>query len=109
MENFGKIQIGEKEVGSSLSYLNKDAEYAAFFAIPYVLKRGIIDGHLNHKNKGFKTATFAAPVTVNGEPGILAVVVKLTRGYRYKTHRILSPDGTEFKFVKKKKRLQTSV
>lgn len=45
---------------------------------------------------------FAAPVEINGTTGILAVVVKQTGKNRYKTHRILMPDGSMFTFDTKK-------
>lgn len=52
--------------------------------------------HYQHKGRGYDTVTFAAPVTINGITGNMAVVVKKTKGNRYKTHRILMPDGSAF-------------
>lgn len=99
-QGFGTIDISEKAIDESLKYVNTDAEYAAFFAVPRVLKRGTeLPGHADHKGRGFRTYTFAAPVTINGITGDMAVVVKETGSYKYKTHRILMPDGSVFEFV----------
>ena len=86
--------------------------------MPDVLKRGIIlndDSHENHKGRGIKTVTFAGPVKINGIRGNMpvkingirgnmAVVVKATGKNRYKTHRILMPDCSEFILDKEKNR-----
>lgn len=80
-----------------LNYLNTPGEVAAFAALPRVLKRGIeIGRHENHKGRDHGTVTFAAPVTINGKTGNMAVVVKQTSDNFYKTHRILTPDGNLF-------------
>ena len=95
--NFGIITFEEKQINQSLNYLTSDAEYASFFAVPQVLKKGMeIYQHYQHKGRGYDTVTFAAPVTINGITGNMAVVVKKTKGNRYKTHRILMPDGSAF-------------
>ena len=76
---FGIIEMGDSEVEESSNYANNSAEFAAWRTIPYVLKRGIlISGHSNHKNEGFPTFTFAAPVVINGKRGDVVVVVKKT-------------------------------
>lgn len=96
-QNFGIIEMGEREVELSSNYANTAAEFAAWQTIPSVLKRGrLISGHENHKNEGFSTYTFAAPVVINGQRGNVAVVVRKTGKYRYKMHRILMPDGSVF-------------
>lgn len=50
----------------------------------------------NHKGRSYDTYTFAAPVVINVARGNVAVVFKRPKGYRYKTHRILMPDGSAF-------------
>ncbi len=98
-KGFGVIEIGERQISDSLNYLNNDGEYAALLAVPKVLKRGKnISGHDNHKGRSFGSITIAAPVTINGITGDMAVVVKQTGKNRYYTHRILMPDGSEFVF-----------
>lgn len=96
-KDFGRIEISEKLINTSLNYLNSEAEFAAFDAIDKVLKHGIeIEERDNHKKREHGTVTFAAPVEINGMRGNVAVIVKETKGHRYKTHRILMPDGSAF-------------
>ena len=100
-QSFGFIELSKKEVSIALSYLKSDAEIATFAAVPKVLKRGIeIDHHKSHKDRGYDSWTFAAPVTINGKKGFVGVVVRKTGQYRYKTHRIVAVDGTEFVLTK---------
>ncbi len=104
-QNFGTIDIGEKQIREGLRYVNSDEERAALFTVPRVLKRGIIITDRNgHKNRGYDTVTIAAPVKINNDEGVVGVVVKKTKGYRYKTHRILMPDGSAFEFSDKNNR-----
>ena len=96
-KGFGTILIDGKRINHGINYVNNDAEYAAFFAVPRVLKRGVeISEHADHKRRGYSTYTFAAPVIINGMPGNVAVVVRKTGNYKYNVHRILTPDGTAF-------------
>ena len=93
-QGMGKIVFDPKRINTGLDYLNTPGEVAAFVALPRVLKRGIeIGRHTDHKGRDYGTVTFAAPVTINGKTGNMAVVVKLTSENFYKTHRILTPDG----------------
>ena len=102
-KNFGTIEIGEKQINRSLDYIFSDSEYAAFMAVPAVLKRGIdISDSNNHKGRGYDTITLAAPVEINGTVGNVGVVVRKTGKNRYYTHRILLPNGSEFVFDNKK-------
>lgn len=104
-QNFGTIEIGEKQIDKSINYINSEGEKAALFAIPAVLKRGIVvDGHDNHKGREYNTVTIAAPIEVNGTRGIVgAVVTKIDGKNKYRVHRILTPDGSEFVFDVKRK------
>lgn len=102
-QNFGIIEISEKEINESSNYLNTKAEFAAWMTVPKVLKRGkLISDHSDHKGGGFPTYTIAAPVIINGVRGNVAVAVKKTGKNRYKTHRILMPDGAQFVYEKNK-------
>lgn len=98
----GVIQFDESEINNSLNYKEKDpsaeaARRTGFLVLKDVLKRGIeISGHADHKGRGYETLTIAAPVEINGQRGNMAVVVKQTKGNRYKVHRILTPDGGTF-------------
>ena len=103
-QNFGKIEIGEKQIANSLNYLNTEAEKAALLTVPKVLKRGeIISGHKDHKGRAYSTITIAAPVEINGVRGNVAATVRQTGVSRYYTHRILLPNGSEFIFAESRK------
>lgn len=97
-KGFGVIQFAKKRLKAAFKYFDKGSvEEAAFEAIPYVLEKGIeISARDNHKTRGYATVTFAAPVTINGKRGNMAVVVKQIDGNAYKVHRILAPDGSVF-------------
>lgn len=99
-QNFGIIEINQKDINVGLNYLNTQAEYAAMYTVPKVLKRGEIIHKGEHKGRGHDTITIAAPVVINGTSGVLGVVVKQTKGNHYKTHRILMPDGSMFELNK---------
>ena len=98
----GEVQFSEKEINNSLNYKEKnpaaeDARRTGFLVLRDVLKRGIeIDGHDGHKGRNYDTVTIAAPVEINGKRGNMAVVVKKTKGNRYKVHRIITPAGETF-------------
>ena len=111
IKDFGIVLLGENELDAAFNYLNDQAEYAAITCVPDVLKRGLMlvdEIHGNHKGRGFETVTFAGPVKINGIRGNMAVIVKSTTKNRYKTHRILMPDGSEFVFAKKETELTSS-
>lgn len=101
-QGFGYIILREDEVTGSLKYLHTDGEFAAFKALPQVLKQGkVIDEHINHKKRSIDTVTIAAPVVINNTSGYMAAAVKVGGKNRYHVHRILMPDGSEFEFNKK--------
>ncbi|MDR2515671.1 MAG: hypothetical protein LBD02_10800 [Christensenellaceae bacterium] len=93
-EGFGEVELSERRLKDGLRYLKTPEDAAAILAIPSVIKNGKpISEHDDHKARGFQTFTFAAPVSVNGETGNMAVVVKQTNKNHYKTHRIIFPGG----------------
>ena len=98
--NFGVITFNAKQINKALNYLDDNEEFAAFAALPKVLKKGKeITKHDNHKGRGYGTVTIAAPVTINGIRGNMAVVVKKNIGDSdYRMHRILTPNGAKFSF-----------
>lgn len=102
-KNYGKIDISEKVVRKAYNYINNDEEYVAMFAVPNVLKRGIqINERDNHKTRGIHSDTFAGRVILNGTEGILAVTVQETNRTKYKSHRVLSTEGSTFVFIETK-------
>ncbi|MBQ2056080.1 MAG: hypothetical protein II489_07275 [Bacteroidaceae bacterium] len=99
-QHFGVVLLSFNQINKALEYLSTDAEYFAFYAVPYVIKRGIIVNYQeNHKGRQIESITFAAPVEINNTRGNMGVVVQRIKGTsRYKTHRIIMPDGTDFVF-----------
>ncbi len=97
-KELGTIKFGRKQLKGAFNYFDKGSvEEAAFEALPYVLKNGVeISEHTNHKDREYGTVTIAAPVTIDGQRGNMAVVVKKTTENFYKVHRILTPDGAVF-------------
>ncbi len=92
-EGFGEIQVS-KRIFEAKKYAKTPEEIAAIAAIPKVLEKGVeIDSHENHKNRGYKTVTFAGKVTIGGKSGILGVAIKQTKGNFYEAHRVLLPNG----------------
>nr|DAL48030.1 MAG TPA_asm: hypothetical protein [Caudoviricetes sp.] len=103
---FGRIIFDERQIRNGVKYAKTPAEKAAFAVLDKVLKRGVeIGAHGNHKNREKETVTFAAPVELNNIRGNMAVVVN-RRGNTYYAHRIVLPDGTEFRFTEKKDAVQ---
>lgn len=107
-KGFGFISLEEEFINRSLNYLNTEAEYAAFDVLPQVLKNGKEIRDDEHKGRGHNTVTFAAPVVINGKAGIIGAVVMRTKGNRYKTHRIVMPDGSQYIFEQEKTEVTTS-
>lgn len=92
-EGFGDVQVGSrlKQAGA---YLKTAAEIAAVETVPSIIEKGVlIDEHNSHKGRGYPTFTFAGKVSIDGQKGIVAVVVKKTTGNFYKVHRVLTPNG----------------
>ena len=96
---YGEISVSKKEIRKGMRYLNSDGEFSAILAIPSVIQQGEeIYSKNDHKDRGYSTVTFAAPVEINGVRGNMAVTIKKTDKYKYKMHRILMPDGSVFEF-----------
>ena len=101
----GKVELDEDQIDNSFNYLptpksktrkadTRRAVIAAYPTISKVLKRGIkIEEHSKHKGNNHSSVTIAAPVILNGKRGNMGVVVKQTKGNRYKVHRVLTPGG----------------
>ncbi len=101
-KDFGVILLSYQQINKALNYLKMPSEKAAMLTVPRVLKRGIqIDAHTKHKERGVDSYTFAAPVEINGKRGNVGVVVQRVTGTnRFKTLRILLPNGKAFEFTK---------
>ena len=101
-KNFGVVLVEYQQINKALNYLDDPAEKAALYTVPRVIKRGIvIDSHIQHKERGVDSITFGAPVEINGVRGNVGVVVQTeSRTNRFKTLRILLPNGKAFELVK---------
>lgn len=92
-KGLGDIQVGEV-LKKAKKYTKTAAEIAALAAVPSVIEHGIeIASHERHKGRDFSTRTIAGRVTIDGQDGIVAVVIAETSERRYKVHRVLTPDG----------------
>ena len=101
-KGFGTIEFSENRIKNSLNYLETRGEIAALATLPKVLKKGIEIGvHSDHKQRGYGSITFAAPVEINGVRGNMAATVIHTNANHYKTHRIVMPDGSVFVYNNK--------
>ena len=101
-QGFGTVILDEKRIKNSLRYLKTHADYSAYALIPKIIKRGIVLGeHLNHKDRGYDTVTFGAPVEIDGIRGNMAVVIRIENKNYYKLHRVLMPDGGLFVYKKR--------
>ena len=108
-QDFGSINFDKKALSKMTNYVTSDAEAAALIASPYILKRGkAISGHRNHKGEGYPSVTFAAPATLNGVVGTIAVSVLYGDAGRVHAVRVLTHEGTEFVLTKIKDTEPTS-
>lgn len=75
---YGTIKLTRTGVKSSIAHGIGRNKAIAFKAVPDVLKHGeIIDYTENYKNRGYDTAVFSAPFSINNEPFYMAVVVNV--------------------------------
>ena len=101
-QGYGDVHFGENQITNGIKHIDTQKnpeEVAVFYAIPSVIKQGIVVGtEDNHKGVGQKTITFAAPVTIATEAGeqrvnVGVVVIEERKNY-YHAHRVLMPDGS---------------
>jgi len=96
-KDHGSINFDKDAIKGARSYVFTDAEAAALIVAPYIIKRGkAISGHKNHKGKGYPSIVYAAPATLNGEVGNVAVSVLYGGARRVHSLRVLAPSGKEF-------------
>lgn len=90
-QGYGEIILDKKRFENGLRYLKRDREQIlGFAAVPKILKQGTeIGRHKKHKERPYDTITFAAPVTINDNRGIMAVVVREEGKNYYKVHKIM--------------------
>lgn len=97
IKGIGFVDLSVDRLNDAVKYLKRDSEKATLILLPKVLKRGkIIYVDKNHKQNGFKSIVIAAKVVMNGKPGIIAVAIRNTKGWRYKVHRVLDLEGNTY-------------
>ena len=75
---YGDVELTRVGIKSSLGHGIGRKKAAAFKAVPNAIKHGeIINYQKNWKNRGYDTAIFAAPITINGEKHFLAAVISV--------------------------------
>lgn len=104
-KGFGQVTFTKKRINQGFNYMPGkkgskgrnaigQALTTACVAAPEIVMNGDqIGHHSDHKGTGIQTWTFAGPVEIDGERGIMAVVVRRTNQNYYKVHRILTPSG----------------
>ena len=93
--DMGEIVVDKKRIRKALRYVKSESEVMAFAALEDVIRKGTaIDGHSDHKGRGYETVTIAAPVIINGTRFNMAAVIRKDGDNYYKVHRILMPDGS---------------
>lgn len=93
--DMGEIVVDKKRIRKALMYAKSESEVMAFAALEDVIRNGTaIDGHSDHKGRGYETVTIAAPVVINGTRFNMAAVIRKDVDNYYKVHRILMPDGS---------------
>lgn len=93
--DMGEIVVDKKRIRKALRYVKSESEVMAFAALEDVIRKGTaIDGHSDHKGRGYETVTIAAPVVINGIRFNMAAVIRKDGNNYYKVHRILMPDGS---------------
>ncbi|WP_448903807.1 hypothetical protein [Eubacterium sp.] len=73
---YGTIKLTRTGVKSSIAHGIGRNKAIAFKVVPDALKHGeIIDYTENYKNRGYDTAVFSAPFSINNEPFYMAAIV----------------------------------
>lgn len=100
---YGTIKLTRTGVKSSIAHGIGRNKAIAFKAVSDVLKHGeIIDYTENYKNRGYDTAVFSAPFSINNEPFYMAaVVIEDDKVNKYYLHEVVikkqNEDETPFK------------
>ncbi|WP_448901261.1 ADP-ribosyltransferase-containing protein [Eubacterium sp.] len=100
---YGTIKLTRIGVKSSIAHGIGRNKAIAFKAVPDVLKHGeIIDYTENYKNRGYDTAVFSAPFSINNEPFYMAAIVIVDdKVNEYYLHEVVikkqNEDETPFK------------
>lgn len=88
----GEVLLSKDGVGADIAHGIGRKKAATFMAVPNVIEEGgLIDYQEDWKNRGYDTAVIAAPITIDGNPYMMGVV--LTRkngGNQFYVHEVLT-------------------
>ncbi|MCD8265615.1 MAG: hypothetical protein LUC33_00530 [Prevotellaceae bacterium] len=92
-EGYGEVALSKDSVRSSLGHGSiPQRKAAAFMAVPYIIRDGReIDNQKDWKERGYESATFAAPVRIGGGSYVGVVVVTKGRNasnFRFYLHKV---------------------
>ena len=89
-EGLGEVILDERSVKDSMSHGIGRTKSAAFAAVPDIIKDGVVvDTQTNWKDRGYDSATIAAPVSIGGKDYIGMVVVKRSKEFnRFYLHEV---------------------
>ena len=89
-EGLGEVILDERSVKDSMSHGIGRTKSAAFAAVPNIIKDGVVvDTQTNWKDRGYDSATIAAPVSIGGKDYIGLVVVKRSKEFnRFYLHEV---------------------
>lgn len=77
---YGDIVLNRTGAKTSIGHGIGRNKAVAFTAVPNVIEKGeIINYHTNYKGRGYDTAVFAAPITINNVPYFMAAVVTVEK------------------------------
>ena len=89
-EGLGEVILDERSVKDSMSHGIGRTKSAAFAAVPNIIKDGVVvDTQSNWKDRGYDSATIAAPVSIGDKDYIGLVVVKRSKEFnRFYLHEV---------------------
>jgi len=88
----GVIAFTGNGIRSDISHGIGPEKAASYISVPKVIQHGqVVDYQKNWKGRGYDTAVIAAPVTMNGEPFMEAIVLTRSLGEnRFYLHEVLA-------------------
>lgn len=88
----GVVAFTGNGIRSDISHGIGPEKAASYISVPKVIRHGqVVDYQQNWKGRGYDTAVIAAPVTMNGEPFMEAIVLTRSLGEnRFYLHEVLA-------------------
>lgn len=91
-DELGDVVLNKRGIKSSISHGLGRNKAISFASVPNVIQNGkIIDYQVDWKGRGYDTAVLSAPITINGEQYLQAIVVKRAEGSQsYYLHEVIT-------------------